>query len=61
LPSAPPFEAELQQELFRRDVGIGRAGRRAARTGCDQAGAAQMADQVAADLLAEYARVIGWK
>jgi hypothetical protein len=53
LPSAPPFEAELQQELFRRDVGIGRAGRRGARTGRDQAGVAQMADQVAADLLAE--------
>jgi hypothetical protein len=62
---AQRVETELQQECFRGDVGVGRAGRRAARSRGDQACAAQMADQVARNFLAEKlgssARVIGWK
>jgi hypothetical protein len=50
---AQRVEPELEQEFFRGDIGVGRARRRAARAGRDQAGAAQIADQVAADLLAE--------
>ncbi len=50
---------ELQQEFFCRDVSVGRARRRAARTGCNQLGAAQMTDEIAADLLAEEGRKLG--
>lgn len=58
-------EAELEEERFCRHISVGSAGRRTARARCDQAGATQIADQVARNFLAEKrrqsARVIGWK
>src|SRR5690606_18645447 len=47
------LHAESREEVFRRHIAIGRAGRRAARPGADEPGAAESRNRVAADLLSK--------
>lgn len=47
------LQAEGREELFRRDIGVGRVWRRAARAGGEEVGVTEGGDRVAADLLAE--------
>ena len=54
--SRKALEPEVRQERRRRDIGVGRAGRRAARPGGDEAFAAQRGDRVARNLPAQKLR-----